>query len=999
MDNLDEEENAPDNQLFDEDLDVAEEIEIKPHISPQKLPPLLAGLLNASTAPTLKCVSSTTDSRPINLLYRSIPQLLASNAYDSQTTNNSRIHSAGVVTALENLYSVADTVKLTEELTQHYPEPQGLRFLNPEPLGDAEAHLKTSKLFFALKADSCLVKLADVQALLARPLADLLSYLAETANSPLDATFVAERLTDMAKTLVVSAKINEAARIDLACAAFKVPTSAAKTERGSSLLGSNFARNVERLRKDKKVLTGDTPPTSNSQQRQRFHPYSRGSDQPSNRNNWRPRPNGQWNNQQTSRQAQQQTGPAHNTSRGNPGPSNNSNQTSGKVFRSISDNVSQWQDITSDVWILSTVEGYTIPFQSIPQQTSPPNTIRFSASDTVIANELVADLLRKGAIRPIRPDKVAFLSNLFLVAKKGTSKFRPVINLKALNRYIPDNKFKMEGWSEVKEAVFPNCYFARIDLQDAFLSINVHKSSQPYLAFTWGDRSYCWTRLPFGLKTSPRVFTKLLKPVVATLRQEGITLIVYLDDFLLIGDTPSRVLNHVKRTTQLLHTLGYTVNYEKSVLTPTQNITFLGYNLDSVAMRLSLPPNKLMEIKESINSFLTTSQISLRALSTVLGKLTALTTVVRSVRYHCTGILQQFSSITKHTRNFDSIINLPHDVRTDLLWWLTNLEQLATGPISPPLVSMEITTDSSLQGWGAWCDTTSTGGAWSQEDSNLHINALELKAILIAVQRLAAHQTNTTIAIRTDNTNAMHCINNFGSIRSTILNSLSRQLWAWAFQRNVFLKATYLPGSQNVLADTLSRAEWDNHSFSLHPSIFQQLNTDYGPFDIDLFADFSNYKVDTYLSWAKDPFAHGCDAFTYRWDEWPNLYAFPPFKLVDRCLSYLDSFPHCEMTLICPFWPTQPSFPRLLQRSIACPRLIPSFDDLLLDPKGQPHPLLLSHKLQLIAWRIAPLACQTKRHIFWTELSAIPQKQHTKHAGDVGRVGPQNEISLPLLHL
>ena len=124
--------------------------------------------------------------------------------------------------------------------------------------------------------------------------------------------------------------------------------------------------------------------------------------------------------------------------------------------------------------------GHEVSFQSTPQQVTPPSTIRFSTSDTVIVNELVTDLLKKGAIRPIRADKVAFLSNQFLVAKRGASKFRSVINLKALNRYIPDNKFKMEGWSEVKEAIFPNCYFARIDLQDAFLSINVRSREKYY---------------------------------------------------------------------------------------------------------------------------------------------------------------------------------------------------------------------------------------------------------------------------------------------------------------------------------------------------------------------------------------------------------------------------------------------------------------------------------------------------------------------------------------
>lgn len=229
-----EEEIAPEDHLFEDELEIAQEVELKSQNSPKKLPPLLAGLLDASSAPSPKCVPINTAVQNFTNYFTPITQLLDPTIPIFPPPNRLRTYSAGVVNALENLYNTADAAKLAEELTQHYPEPRGLQFLKPEPLGDAEAHLKTSKLFFALKADTCLVRLADTQALLARPLADLLSYLAETADGPLDSAFVAERLTDMAKTLVVSAKINETSRVNLACAAFEVPTSAAKTERGSS---------------------------------------------------------------------------------------------------------------------------------------------------------------------------------------------------------------------------------------------------------------------------------------------------------------------------------------------------------------------------------------------------------------------------------------------------------------------------------------------------------------------------------------------------------------------------------------------------------------------------------------------------------------------------------------------------------------------------------------------------------------------------------------------
>lgn len=154
----------------------------------------------------------------------------------------------------------------------------------------------------------------------------------------------------------------------------------------------------------------------------------------------------------------------------------------------------------------------------------------------------------------------------------------------------------------------------------------------------------------------------------------------------------------------------------------------------------------------------------------------------------------------------------------------------------------------------------------------------------------------------------MHCINNFSSLRSPILNNFARELWAWALLRNVHLKATYIPGVRNTEADALSRASEDEHSYSIHEAVSEKLQEKYGCFDVDLFADSTNYyKVGVYVSWLKDTFAAAKDAFFIRWDTWRNLYAFPPFKLVDRCLSHLDEFGECELTLICTLWPTQPS--------------------------------------------------------------------------------------------
>jgi hypothetical protein len=78
-------------------------------------------------------------------------------------------------------------------------------------------------------------------------------------------------------------------------------------------------------------------------------------------------------------------------------------------------------------------------------------------------------------------------------------------------------------------------YLVKIDLKDAYLTIPIWHKHQKYLRFLWKDNMWEFACLPFGLASAPRVFTKLLKPVVAVLRQMGLRIIIYLDDILIMS--------------------------------------------------------------------------------------------------------------------------------------------------------------------------------------------------------------------------------------------------------------------------------------------------------------------------------------------------------------------------------------------------------------------------------------------------------------------------------
>ncbi|KAM9954719.1 hypothetical protein ACTFIW_003319 [Dictyostelium discoideum] len=201
----------------------------------------------------------------------------------------------------------------------------------------------------------------------------------------------------------------------------------------------------------------------------------------------------------------------------------------------------------------------------------------------------VQDLLLDDAIEQVLPNcysKRVFYSNVFTVPKPGTTLRRPVIDFKRLNTYINIQSFKMEGIKNLPSMVKQGYYMVKLDIKKAYLHVLVDPQYRDLFRFVWKGSHYSWKTMPFGLSTAPRIFTMLLRPVLRMLRDINVSVIAYLDDLLIVGSTKEECLSNLKKTMGVLVKLGFKLNLEKSVLEPTQSITFLGLQIDSVSMKL-----------------------------------------------------------------------------------------------------------------------------------------------------------------------------------------------------------------------------------------------------------------------------------------------------------------------------------------------------------------------------------------------------------------------------
>jgi len=76
-----------------------------------------------------------------------------------------------------------------------------------------------------------------------------------------------------------------------------------------------------------------------------------------------------------------------------------------------------------------------------------------------------------------------------------------------------------------------------------------------------------------------------------------VRLIAYKDELLILAESRDLILDHVTGMWYLLECLRFIVNTKKSVLNPAQVVEFLGLSVDSIAMKIRLPPIKIKQIR------------------------------------------------------------------------------------------------------------------------------------------------------------------------------------------------------------------------------------------------------------------------------------------------------------------------------------------------------------------------------------------------------------------
>lgn len=616
--------------------------------------------------------------------------------------------------------------------------------------------------------------------------------------------------------------------------------------------------------------------------------------------------------------------------------------------------LNQWRRCTDSEWVLKTVgKGYRLQFSTVPPKFNGLISSQTQGHSTEILAEEISSLLDKGAIQevPLEQRLSGYYSRYFLVKKKGGRGIRPILDLRALNSYLRRYKFRMLTHSALIRLIRPGDWFTSIDLKDAYFHISIYPPHRKYLRFLFQGVAYEYKVLPFGLSLSPRVFVKCIQAAVAPLRERGIRLATYLDDWLLLARTREEALSHTEIVLSHLCALGLVVNMDKSVLQPSQKIVFLGLILDSVSYAAHLSPERVRAFTDTLARFTPGTVVSYSLCLRLLGLMASVLLVVRLGRLYMRDFQLWVSALKLDpVRHRMCTVRVSAQCALALRVWkrrgiLTEGVNLGT-----VITRKVVTTDASLTGWGGVFEGSPVNGAWSPHLRRQHINYLELMAVMLTLRHFLPMLRGHHVLVRTDNTSTVAHINRQGGLRSRRLLALTRRLLLWCNVHLLSLRATHVPGILNTGADLLSRGNPLYGEWRLHQSVVDQIWTKFGRAGVDLFASTENTQCRLFFSLHDHRATLGVDALAH---EWPRtlLYAFPPLALIPATLLRVRQC-RLSLILIAPHWPSMPWLAEVKQLLHGSPWPLPLRRDLLTQADGQifhPHP----ERLALQAWPLS----------------------------------------------
>ena len=404
----------------------------------------------------------------------------------------------------------------------------------------------------------------------------------------------------------------------------------------------------------------------------------------------------------------------------------------------------------------------------------------------------------------------------------------------SLNNATPGDKYlgqpiqftypKIEDYRVMVLKAGKGSFMWKRDLSRFFLQLPMDPVEYDKVGIVWRGLFFFFVGLAFGLRHSGLNGQRVTDAVSWVLRQLGqeteegrqYQVCNYVDDLGGVESTEQRALSAYDTLGWLLDDLGLQESKKKAV-PPTKRITYLGVQFDSEKMEMSVPPEKIAEVKSEIVRWIRKTTISKRELQSMLGKLFWVSKVIKYSRPFMGRLLEQLRSISK--LHDGKKVKFTEEAKRDIRWWAAYLEHfngvtMITNEEPIPL-SYEQLLDSPDQICAG--DATPTGGgAWHSSqywcgslppwllDPRIPIHLKEFWVIIVSAKVWGETWSGRTVTIFCDNDAVCDTVVH-RKPRDPALLSLLREFLHLVVTWKFFPIVRKIGTKENEIADFISR--------------------------------------------------------------------------------------------------------------------------------------------------------------------------------------------------
>ena len=405
---------------------------------------------------------------------------------------------------------------------------------------------------------------------------------------------------------------------------------------------------------------------------------------------------------------------------------------------------------------------------------------------------------------------------------------------KSLNNSTPSDQYlglpckytfpKIEDYKMMVLKAGRGAYMWKRDLSRFYLQLPADPTEFNRICLVWRGLFFFFLGLAFGLRHSGLQGQRVTDAVTWILRRLGLEVddgkpyeaCNYVDDIGGVEATKERAMQAFQKLGWLLSDLGLAESKKKAE-PPTTQITYLGVQFNSEEMTMSVPPDKITEIKAEIGRWVRRTTITKRELQSLLGKFFWVAKVVKYARAFMGRLLVQLRSLASHKDS--EKVKLTDESRKDILWWRAYLDKFNGISMivndDPIPLTLQQLMDHPYDIYAG--DATPTGGGgwhgaeyWSEElpvhlrDPKLPIHIKEFWVLIVSAKLWGDTWTGRCIVMYCDNDSVCDTLV-YKKPRDPGLLSLLREFLHLVVVKKFFPVVRKIGTTDNILADHISR--------------------------------------------------------------------------------------------------------------------------------------------------------------------------------------------------